>query len=79
MQIFKILQTNFVRNQKLSKTQNNPKKLLKLIQIQTNFILFYKKIVETRDYKCDCLQFCPISWLQNVKGVFKSFILQFFL
>jgi hypothetical protein len=35
MQILRNFQTNFVRNQKLSKTQNNPKKILKWIQIQT--------------------------------------------
>jgi hypothetical protein len=35
MQIFKKFQTNFIRNKKLIKTQNNPKKLLKLVQIQT--------------------------------------------
>ncbi len=39
MQILRNFQTNLVRNQKLSKTQNNPKKVLKLIQIQ--FTLFY--------------------------------------
>jgi len=44
MQILRILQTNLVKNQKLNKTQNNPKKLLKLIQIQIYFILFLKTI-----------------------------------
>jgi hypothetical protein len=43
MQILRNFQTNLVRNQKLSKTQNNPKKVLKLIQIQIYFILFYFK------------------------------------
>jgi hypothetical protein len=37
MQILRIFQTNFIRNKKLIKTQNNPKILLKLVQIQTNF------------------------------------------
>jgi hypothetical protein len=34
MQNFKILQINIKGNQKLIKTQNSPRKLLKLIQIQ---------------------------------------------
>jgi len=37
MQILRILQTNFVKNQKLSKTQINPKKTTKT---NTNPILF---------------------------------------
>lgn len=74
MQILKILQTNFIRNQKLIKTQNNPKKLLKLIQIQTkNFK--NKTIIETKYYKCDCLQFCSSTGLLNVKGVFLCYII----
>jgi hypothetical protein len=35
MQILRILQTNFVRNKKVIKTQNSPRKLLKLVQIPT--------------------------------------------
>jgi hypothetical protein len=35
MKILRILQTNFVRNKKLIKTQNSPRKLLKLVQIPT--------------------------------------------
>jgi len=40
MQILRILQTNFVKNQKLIKTQNSPRKLLKWVQIQ---IKIFKK------------------------------------
>jgi len=75
--MLRILQIYFVRNQKLIKTQNSPRKLLKLAQIQIKIFKFFL-FIETRDCKYDYLQFHSTMWLPNVRGVFYSLILQNF-
>jgi hypothetical protein len=55
MQILRILQTNLVGNKKLIKTQNSPKKLLKLVQIQIKLIKT-KPLLKPEIVNMICLQ-----------------------
>jgi hypothetical protein len=48
------------------KTQNNFRKLLKLVQIQSK-IKKHNILVESIDCKRDCLQFQSIAWSPNLK------------
>jgi hypothetical protein len=60
MQILRIFQTNFVGNQKLFKTQNSLRKLLKLIQIQIK-TLKKKPLLKLKIVNMICLQLCSIT------------------
>jgi hypothetical protein len=81
IQILRIFQTNFEGNQKLIKTQNNLRKLLKLIQIQLKTFkkkpLLKPKIVNMICYNYDPLRDRQMLRVYSISLYYKISLLLF--
>jgi hypothetical protein len=81
MQILIILQTNFVRNKKVIKTQNSLKKLLKLVQIPTKTSKKIKslklEIVNVIVYNYAPLHDCQMLWVFSIPLYYKKILISF--